>query len=505
MPPKVFISYHHAPPDEDLARNLYQFLSAKALQAYIDFAIPHGARWEAEIEARLEESDYCIVILSEQSVLSDMLREEVRRAHGRSRKNLTTLLPVWVGELSELPYDLAAWLNPIQRIRWRQGQGYPHLFASLLAAITGGGSLPLAGRGVPTSVESGALGAAVEEGAPLPAADPRPVLESGAVPLASRFYVRRRYDEEVEQQISLPIGRTIVIRGPRQSGKSSLLARARAFAATQNQRTVYLDFQAIDDDHLADAGKFMRSIGTALEREFATATRLSDLWDADLTGRENLRAFLQKAVLRGARVTLLLDEVDRVFHQPWRTGFFAELRHWHNLRATAGAPWDQLTLVLGHSTDPALWIDTDDQSPFNVADLSLWLEDFGAPELARLNELHGHPLADVNELRAVFGGHPYLARLAFYTLVKEGRSVAALAATAMEPKSPFSTHLRRHLLALQKQPALASAVRKIVRGEAFDDDAAFERLFSAGLMGGTSPREAAMRCQLYTRYFRERL
>jgi hypothetical protein len=75
----------------------------------------------------------------------------------------------------------------------------------------------------------------------------------------------------------------------------------------------------------------------------------------------------------------------------------------------------------------------------------------------------------------------------------------------MEPKSPFSTHLRRHLLALQKQPALASAVRKIVRGEAFDDDAAFERLFSAGLMGGTSPRDAAMRCQLYTRYFRERL
>src|SRR5262249_7841739 len=120
-------------------------------------------------------------------------------------------------------------------------------------------------------------------------------------------------------------------------------------------------------------------------------------------------------------------------------------------------------LVLGHSTDPALWIDSDDQSPFNVADLSVWMEDFGPQELAQLNRLHGDPVANLAELRSTFGGHPYLARLAFYTLVKEGGSVAHVATMAMQPKGPFSGHLRRHLLALQKHPRLADAVRKIVR------------------------------------------
>jgi len=55
------------------------------------------------------------------------------------------------------------------------------------------------------------------------------------------------------------------------------------------------------------------------------------------------------------------------------------------------------------------------QSPFNVATVC-HLADFTEEEVAKLNDLHGHPFTKeyFKQLYDLVGGHPYLTRVAMY-------------------------------------------------------------------------------------------
>src|SRR5207253_7811505 len=124
-----------------------------------------------------------------------------------------------------------------------------------------------------------------------------------------------------------------------------------------------------------------------------------DVWDSELLGEKGSFAeFLARAVLDGSSspVVLILDEVDRLFDRSYRGDFFAAVRGWHNNRATDEA-WDNLHLVLGHATDPALWIGNLNESPFNVG-YCLCLEDFTHEQVADLNKRYGSPLHSPEEV-----------------------------------------------------------------------------------------------------------
>jgi len=118
---------------------------------------------------------------------------------------------------------------------------------------------------------------------------------------------------------------------------------------------------------------------------------------------------VEGAVLKPAadQVSLLLDEADRVFeHAAYRDHFFATLRAWTNRRATH-RDWAKLNLVIAHSTEPALWIQELNQSPFNVG-YRFKLRDLGPAEVHDLNARYGGVLGDP-ELEALYeliGGQP---------------------------------------------------------------------------------------------------
>lgn len=510
--PKVFVSYHHTFPDEELAQEIESLLTRHDLEVFLDTKIQVGLRWVEEIECQLQSSQYFVVLLSADSIRSDMVRREIKMAYQMERNGKMRLLPVRLAFDGELPYDLGAYLDPFQYARWENGAPFGPICQRLLAAILENQALPEPARGEhgdagdDDEVALTALAEATEKtGAPLPVADPR--LETGTLDPSSPFYVKRPEDATIESFVGLE-GETVVIKAPRQFGKSSLMARARSLARDKGQRTCIIDFQLIDEEHLADLASLCRYLAHKMARAFRTSVRPDDVWDDHLGPKESLSDFLEDAILAqdGGPVLLCLDEADRIFDRPYREDFFSGVRGWHNKRATSPA-WKNLNLVIVHSTDPALWIENLNQSPFNVGE-RLRLQPFDASHLADLNRRHGEPLKSAGEiegLRQLVGGQPYLSRQAFYAMAHDGQSLRDLERAAPENRGPFGDHMRQHLSRLRREERGLRALRHVLQKGSCADEQDFERLVAAGLVRGRNRHSVTPACDLYERYLRRHL
>jgi tRNA A-37 threonylcarbamoyl transferase component Bud32 len=504
--PKVFISYRQIMPDEDCAVRLGAFLEREGFDVFIDKRILVGQNWVEEIDRQIRSAEHFVVLLSAESVRSDMLRQEVADAHALARAGKIRVYPIRLAFDGALPYELGSYLNQLQFVLWSSGEPWDAICHRVLDAIRLPDPAKPSQAGESSSRDLQRLADIADRtGAPLPAADPR--LDTGAVELDSPFYVERTADDQVTRLVSAP-GRTVLIKGPRQVGKTSLLTRAKGAAERSGHRVVYIDFQLIDEAHLESLKTLATYLAHRIARTLRSTVKPVDVWDDYLGGAESLTDFIERGVLTDtAPVTLCCDEVDRIFDYAYRNAFFAMVRAWHNRRAT-NAAWKPFGLVVAHSTEPALFIDDVNQSPFNVGEV-FRLIDFDATQLGWLNQRHGRPLtswAELDAFQTLVGGHPYLARQGFYVLAT-GRvgSLADLIGTAVEDGGPFGDHLRRHLFGLSKRPRIAAAFKAIVRQQRCEDEGEFQRLKAAGLVEGESRRSARVRCDLYQRYFSKHL
>jgi len=105
---RFFVSCRrHADLDRELANYLVKGLEDADHEVFIDVRMDIGTRWSAEIERRIAWCDYLIVLLSEESTHSEMVRGEVRRAHERfETEGKPTILPVRVSYDGSLEYEL---------------------------------------------------------------------------------------------------------------------------------------------------------------------------------------------------------------------------------------------------------------------------------------------------------------------------------------------------------------------------------------------------------------
>lgn len=513
---KVFVSYRHVSPDQELAQRLVRGLEDRGHRVYWDQQIEVGQRWAEFIEARIRGSEAFVVLLSAESIRSDMIREEVKLAHQLAGEDGAgrLLVPVRVGFRDELPYDLGSYLNALQHVSWSRGESMNGVLRTVLSAVdrrasrsrgAGEDELPAS----PAAV-IGLFEATEGRGAPLPATDPRLCgslpYETGTLQLDSPFYVERPADR-ILRELMAEEGVTVAIRGPRQVGKSSLLARAHAACREGGHRIVYLNFQLIPDAHLASAETLFRYLARKLARELGTERGPMDYWDEFLGAQDSVTDFLEGEVLGRGPVSLFLDEVDRVFDfGDYSNAFFATLRAWHERRAVNSA-WCSLGLFLAHSTDPNLWIENPYQSPFNVG-LRLRLEDFTLGEVQELAGRHGERWRGedtVHRIGQLVGGHPYLVRLCLYCLTSDRASLDELERAALDDHGPFGDHLRHFMWHLQRSERLTDVLRRILREGRCEDEDAFQRLRSAGLIRGTTREDVAVRCRLYETYLERHL
>jgi hypothetical protein len=503
---KVFISYRHTKPDEDLAVELANYLASCNISFFLDRAIRFGDKWSEVIERELRRCSAFVVLLSKDSIRSDLVRQEVKLAHKRGKA--VRMFPVRVDYEGALPYDLGAYLDTIQHQLWRPGDSFEAICKAILETIrldwpiTVGGTSPEALR---------QLREATESGAPMPYADPRS--ESGGLKLDSPFYVRRNADSVVESLV-IRSGETILLKGPSQVGKTSLAVRAKAAAENHRQQVCYIDFELVDDSHFTGTNALLLYIANRLSREFHTTVQPKDVWDEPLGATDSLTHFIEHAVLEKIErpAVLCLDKVDKLFTQSYHRSFFGMLRAWHNRRATHQT-WNNFNQMIVHSAEPSFFLDDLHQSPFNVGS-QIVLGDFSRDEIDWLNArtisvfTHRPTITreeDLDKLEQLVGGHPFLTRQALYTLATEELSIDALERLALDNRGPFADHLRRQHWLLSKRKKLRKAFRQIINKNKCDDESAFQYLCAAGLTVGQTRHEARARCDLYRSYMAKHL
>jgi DNA-binding SARP family transcriptional activator len=382
-----------------------------------------------------------------------------------------------------------------------------------LRAASEGGDLP--GRQGDTEKETAATsrstvsGSSVSpshRGRPSPSADSQPDLEpvGGAVPLGSPFYVVRPVDAQLFEAIARQDS-IVLVKGARQTGKTSLLARGLQQAREAGAQVVLTDFQMFSADQLEAAEPFLLALAHSLAVELDLDVSPLDVWKTGAGPNLNFDLFLRRHVLAGTQRPMVwgLDGVDRLFGHGFAGDLFSLFRSWHDRRhLTPLSAWSRLTLAMAYATEAHLFITDLNQSPFNVG-TRLSLEDFTAEQVADLNRRYHSPLRDEREQKRFYGlvsGHPYLVRRGLYEISRLGLDMDALEAEADQDHGIFGDHLRRLMSALLRDADLCAAVTTVLQGRGCPTPESFYRLRAAGVLIGGTALSATLRCRLYQSY-----
>jgi DNA polymerase III delta prime subunit len=131
---RVFISYRHAEPDRGIASQIADAL--RDHEVFIDSRISPGGDWGELIEKHLGTADVLIAVTSEASAASDLVVEEIRRAHESYVANRRpVVIPVRLGSKAFVPYPLSAYLSRFQHIEWNGPADTDSIIARVRAAI----------------------------------------------------------------------------------------------------------------------------------------------------------------------------------------------------------------------------------------------------------------------------------------------------------------------------------------------------------------------------------
>jgi hypothetical protein len=408
----VFISYHHEELESSLAHALAYTLRQAGHQVFIDSDIRWGADWVKEIREALERTNYLLVLLSQETVASEMVVEEIAIAKelARHRHGAPVILPVRIclPATEPLPYRLSAYLHNIHQESWHEPTDTPRLVKRLFAAIA-------ERSGWSAEIQDRTPSRGLQHTTPQPYFDPRElILPGGALDVDSRFYIMREADEEVFNALHRPRA-MITVRGPRQTGKTSLIMRV--YAAIRHSedrlRTAFLDFQALPHEALHSLDMIWRTIAISIAEQLQLDVWHASVWSLDGSYDRNFSRFLDCFVFSDNETPLVicLDEVDRVFSSPAKSQFFASVRAFYN-RGAMDPAWRKVRWLLGTSSEPTFFLEDITQSPFNIG-LRVELNTFTTDEVTEFAQRHGLIMERdlLDKIMDYVGGHPYLGRL----------------------------------------------------------------------------------------------
>jgi hypothetical protein len=329
------------------------------------------------------------------------------------------------------------------------------------------------------------------------------------MPLDSPFYVERTADHEFAAALARQDS-IVLVKGPRQVGKTSLLARGLRQVRRAGARVVVTDLERLNAAELASAEALLLALAQSIVDALDLEVSPRDRWTSQRGPNANFQRFLERDVLAAVSCPLVwaLDEVDCLFGCSFAGEVFGLFRSWHNARTLdPDGPWSGFTLAIAYATEAHLFITDLNKSPFNVG-TRLTLEDFTLEQVAELNRRSNNPLQDEPEVARYYhlvGGHPYLVRRGLHEMVARGIGIGALESRAASDDFVFGDHLQRMAAALTRDSGLGEAMRTVLRGQPCPSSESFYRLRTAGLVTGESAQNARPRCQLYAAYLEKRL
>jgi hypothetical protein len=483
---KIAILYkRNVQPDEEILYFLEEELKARGHTIFIDRHLSIGVKWANEIENQIRTADAVICLLSETAIRSEMLAYELQIAYEESQKSggRPYLIPIRIKYEGVLPPSISCYLDQLQYALWNSSDDNSKLTANILEAL----SHPKKKDNKDFKLE--AVG--------------------GAVPLDSKFYITRNTDEELLQAIERRDS-IILIKGSRQVGKTSLLARGLRLARQNGARVILTDFQQLNSTHLETIETFYMTVGYIIAEQLDLKVFPEDIWKERRAPSMNFERYLKREVLEkiSDSVVWALDEADRLFSFSYGGEVFGFFRSLHNARALdPDSPWSRLTMTIAYATEAHLFITDPNQSPFNVG-TRLVMEDFTFEQIKELNRRYHEPLKSKGELSkfcSLVGGHPYLVRRGLHEIASRNLQIDFFESICTQEDGPYGDHLRRFLVMLSPNAELCVAVREVLSGHPCPNQEAFYRLRSAGLLTGDSARDAKLRCTAYENYLRRHL
>lgn len=483
---KVSLLYKRsAKPDDHVLALLESGLREAGHNIFVDRHLRIGVEWAKEIERQVRESDAVIPILSPSSVQSEMLSMEVQIASEAAQQQFgkPRILPVRVGSEDALPEPFLSILGRLQYSIWHDPGDDQLLIKELLDGL---------------------------EAKEQPKADKRE-MPGGAVPLDSQYYIVQPTDIEFHEGLERQDG-LLLVKGARQMGKTSLLARGLKQAREAGKTVAFLDLQKLNQEDLRDLASLYKAIGGMIADALKLDVYPEDRWRPARAPNINFENYIIREVMDKieGHVVIAMDEVDRLFAFDFASEVFGLFRSWFNARsANPEMPWGRLTQAFVYATEPHLFITDQFQSPFNVG-TKMEMQDFSIDQVGHLNVLYESPIGSHDDLKrfyALFQGQPYLSRRGFYELTRRPSPLTLdqLVSEADKDEGPFGDHLRRILVMVARDDKTLKVVTGLVHNQSIPDHKSFYGLRSGGLISGNSPETAKFRCSIYESYLKRHL
>ncbi|CAA6803387.1 MAG: TIR protein [uncultured Sulfurovum sp.] len=498
--PKVFISSAHREPDISLARSFVKELNILGYKTFLAKTdITMGEDWLGRIKNELLDCEYFLLLLSENSLKSEMVLEEVKIIKElQNGSDFPVILPVRVNLPFDknINYELLKQIDKIQQLIWKSEEDTEKIVEIVSNTIADEKALE-------KSTETLVL---QDTDVPVPNAPLILEQPTGTVPLDSQNYIERKDDAKCYANLCDKYS-LIRIKAPRQYGKTSLLARLIVKANEQNYSVVSFNFQEFDISLLSDLEELLEYIYETIADELDIEVKINKKILKKLTPMTKATKFMQKLLSQLDKpLVLAIDEADRLFeYADVSDSFFGLIRAWHE-KAKQDVNWENLKILLSHSTEPLLGITSINQSPFHNVGLGIELQAFNKDEVKELAERHSLVLSDyeLNEFMSFIGGHPFLSRKVLFTMVDEKQSFSQIVSNAYKEGSIFSDHMRRYLWILKENKKLVELLQSILNGESCNEDASCYILEATGLIKNVL-NKPIFSCELYREFFSKNL
>jgi len=493
---KVFISTSHREPDISLAKRFATELESLGHEIFLaKESILIGEEWQERLSLELDSADYLILLLSENSVRSEMVYWEVKKIKERQNGiNKPAILPIRVNLSYNVNYDLSKQLEKIHQLDWESERDTSAIAEKISNCISQNSSFGVSEKRLLLTYSEKPI-----PNAPLILEQP-----SGTVALDSLYYIEREGDAKCYKNLRSRYS-LIRIKAPRQYGKTSLLARVILKAKEQEYQVVSFNFQEdFDKSILMDLNRLLNCIYVITASKLKVKVEINENILQILTPKMRATHYMEEILSTIKKpFVLAIDEADRLFeYKDVSNEFFGLIRAWHE-KSKSNSKWEKMKILLSHSTEPLLGVDDLNQSPFHNVGLGVNLEPFTKDEVVELALRHGLQVDNtLNKIMNLIGGHPYLSRLVLYTMVEEQISFDEIVKNAYTQKSIFLDHLKRYLWIINENPKLKISIKGILNGNYCRDDYSCYSLEAIGLIRN-SLNKPEFSCRLYENFFRK--
>jgi len=320
----------------------------------------------------------------------------------------------------------------------------------------------------------------------------------GTLEPTTPIYIERLADYEVETCINDP-RKIIIIAGPWQSGKSSLLLRTvyRVKQYQSNCIPAYIDFQKFGSNDF-------QTIDTAWKKILSIISEQIDIqwkkWDNNLNYQYNVSQFMYCFESHYQNnILLFCFDVEPILYTSMKSTFFSSIRFFYNLGASE-IKFKKMSWLIATPISAANFIDEGSSLPISK---TIPLEMFNKSEIKKLAEKIGFKEFDdflINEIYEYVGGHPYFTHVLLNHL-NDNQSAKDISQLIHE-RNIFAEELNYHLKRLQRHPKLGKEMKAIIQQETIKEN---EQLKSFGLIRNNGKNGMIPMGKLVTEFFMKHL